>query len=172
MITRRIYTGFAKTLLLMVCLLTVSLLPLNAASAAKDSDWQLLKETPDSVIYLHTGDIETTADLTIKVRYKTIAKSRLYREFIQDIRAEDGFPTAGYDKFSYTLSLVEIDCAAMRRRILEGADYDKSGRILGKPLPKEDWKRILPETPFAALAAWVCEEHPLINDMLDDEDGS
>jgi len=137
--------------------------------AAKGAGWPLLKETGSYAVYINPDSIETTTDFSTRVWYKTVAKTKAYKEFIQDIRMEEGHTADGYDKFSYNLSRVEIDCAGMRHRILEGADYDKNGKILGRQQPEGDWKKTHPDTASAALAAWVCDEHPLINDSLDDE---
>jgi hypothetical protein len=162
--------GCAGFILLMAHLLISPFFLTTAMGATgTGTDWQLLKDTPDSVSYIDTGSIEKTADLTMKVFYKTTAKTKAYREFIQDIRSEDGVGMEGYNKFSYTLSRVEIDCASMRQRVLEAVDYDKNGKALGKPLSEVIWRKISPATLSAALAAWVCEEHPLINDLLDEE---
>ncbi len=150
-------------------ILTVGHFPLTAAMAAQGTPWQLLRQTTQYATYIDTGSIETTTNLTIRVKYKTVSKSAAYREFIQDIRLEEGLSVDGYDRFSYTLTQVEIDCAGMRHRILEAADYDKNGRALSKLLQKEEWKKTHPETTYAALATWVCDDSPLLGEPLDDE---
>jgi hypothetical protein len=152
-------------LIFMACLTLSPPFP-DAVMAARGTEWQILRETTNYVIHINTQSIETTADMTTKVWYKTVAKSKEYKEFIQDVRLEDGHPVEGYDKFSYTLVLAEIDCAGMRHRILDAADYDINGKALGKSLPQEDWKKTYPDTSYAALAMWVCEDY----DLLDDED--
>jgi hypothetical protein len=159
------HSRVAGLFILMACL-TLSPLFLDAVMAAKGTEWQILRETTSNVIHINTQSIETTPDMTTKVWYKTVAKSKEYKEFIQGLRLEDGHAVEGYDRFSYTLAWVEIDCAGMRHRILEAADYDINGNALSRSLPKEDWKKTYPNTSYAALAIWVCEDY----DLLDDED--
>ena len=170
MMILRSHTLFLRLFFLMA-LMAACPFSYSRVQAAEGTAWQLLKETANYTIYIDTASIETTPDISVKVMYKTIAKSNAYRELLQDIRSEEGRSVEGYDKFAYTLSRVEIDCSGDRHRLLEATDYDKHGRPLGRPLPKEDWKKTHPDTSFAALAAWVCEDHPLLEDSPDAQEG-
>ena len=82
----------------------------------------------------------------------------------------DGRATAGYARYAYTLSQEEIDCAAEKNRTLSATDYDKNGKVLGTPLPEEEWTRTESDTVSSALAAWLCEGHPILEDFSDRKD--
>ncbi|MDQ5987153.1 MAG: hypothetical protein CSYNP_02890 [Syntrophus sp. SKADARSKE-3] len=139
--------------------------------AAKDTEWQLLRDMPGYTTYIDTASIaEVTGMPThFRVRYKIVAKTKDYREFIQDLRLEEGRSIEGYDKYAHTLSAVELDCAGSRHRTLNTVDYDKTGKVLGKTTEPEAWKKTFPETTFAALALWICEDAQLMDDSPDDE---
>ncbi|MDD5170408.1 MAG: hypothetical protein PHN75_16450, partial [Syntrophales bacterium] len=127
------------------------------------------KKTKDYTVYINTASIETKSETSSKAWCKTVANTKLYREFISDLRMAEGRSTDAYRLYDHTLSHVEIDCAADRHRTLEATDYDRKGKALGKPLPKEDWGPMVPDSVHAALAAWLCEEHPLLDESLNEK---
>lgn len=59
------------------------------------------------------------------------AKKKDHNELITN-RQLNGFPLKGYEKYAYSTTLLEIDCAKRLERLPCIKDYDESGKVIGE----------------------------------------
>ncbi|HOE16589.1 MAG TPA: hypothetical protein PLX02_03865 [Syntrophorhabdaceae bacterium] len=64
----------------------------------------------------------------VSLIFKTKEAAQRYKEQ----RKGAGLPAKGYQRFRYTLCLVEIDAAKKRYRVIPATDYDSSDNELGE----------------------------------------
>lgn len=79
------------------------------------------------------------------------------RQEYVDERRSQGFPTIGYENFSYTLKLREYDCQNRKTALLSTVDYDDKGKVLDSFQPEgKMWRNIIPESAGELLYTIVC----------------
>lgn len=78
-------------------------------------------------------------------------------EYVDELRAQ-GFPTDGYENFSYTLKLREYDCQNRKTALVNTVDYNDQGKVLDlfQPEPKI-WRNIIPESAGELLYTIACD---------------
>jgi hypothetical protein len=62
----------------------------------------------------------------------------------------------GYDKYLYSINLLQFDCKANKFRIIETDDYDANGKVLSKDkTPTAEWIDIAGAI-YGSIGAVVC----------------
>lgn len=78
-------------------------------------------------------------------------------EYVDELRNQ-GFPTDGYQGFSYTLKLREYDCQNRRTALLNTVDYDDKGKVLDSfQAETKVWRNIIPESSGELLYTIICD---------------
>jgi hypothetical protein len=138
-----------------LALLTLLLLPSLmgfSTNAQAPPEWKYLFTLEDDrdawKTYYDTANIERQEQGTVRAWLKQIpvtktdAERRRIVSGIIDNRKLNRMSTEGYDKFAFTLTLIEFDCSGRRGRSIAIKDYDQSGKLLGK-----DTKEGIPFAP-------------------------
>jgi hypothetical protein len=93
----------------------------------------------------------------IRVWTKREAKDELGRSMQIEKHTSLGLSIKGYDYYSHSISLKEINCKEKTARDLSEADYDMSGKELGKSeSPYASWRSIEPQSVDDRLYNEVC----------------
>lgn len=81
-----------------------------------------------------------------------------FSSFMQGvIRAENNLSTEGYDKYSHTMELVEINCIKRQARWLTSIDYDEKGEVLeSRDTPESRWNDVVPDSIGETILEKVC----------------
>jgi hypothetical protein len=79
--------------------------------------------------------------------------------YIDDLNKKK-LPTKGYENFSHSLSLYEIDCNSENMEIISFVDYDNEGKVLSTfSISKEEvnMEPVAPGSIMDALCKVVCK---------------
>jgi hypothetical protein len=80
------------------------------------------------------------------------------RRWLISKRRDTELPTKGYEFYSNSLTLYEINCKARKTRVISGVDYDINGEILWSidiEVP-EAWKNIIPDSQGDSMFSKIC----------------
>src|SRR2546428_2689942 len=105
------------------------------------SEWKYVTKSEDDnevwETYYQTNTIKRKPDSRVEVWLKQVPiaetteeKQRIIQSTIKN-RELNKMPTQGYDKFAYSLMLVEIDCSSKAGRNVSIKDFDETGKLLG-----------------------------------------
>ena len=122
------------------------------------AEWTLFVEDQ---AFKHSYDKQSIAHLPnamIRVAIKVDPKGKEGRDFLLKVRHEMGLPLDGYENYGFSLTIMEIDCANKRKRILQNDDYSKKGEeldTLSSPNPK--WVEINPNSIHGLYHKALCK---------------
>ena len=104
-------------------------------------------------------------------RYKVWVRIRLDRQNLSqerqeliDQRRRKGLPIDGYSRYSYNLSLYEVDCGQERIKVLRSVDYDQGDNVL-ETTDLEDgsqWEDTIPNSQGDSLVTVFCAEMAVV----------
>ncbi len=141
----------------------IVLLSLFASFAAVHPDAKAAEWTPfvEDKAFKHSYDkqsIAHQANAMIRVAVKVDPKGKEGRDLLLKVRQQIGLPLDGYENYGFSLTVMEIDCANKRKRILQSDDYTKKGEQLdtvSSPNPK--WAEISPESIHGLYQKALCK---------------
>ena len=107
--------------------------------------------------YYDSKSVKRTAEGTIRVWLKQVPitkteeeRQRIIRSIIQN-RKLNRMSIGGYEKFAYSLILIEFDCSEKVGRSISISDYDETDKLLGSnTLPEQ-----IPFAPVGSIARSV-----------------
>ncbi len=115
---------------------------------ARVEAWKLFQETENSKFYY---DERTTLHLP-----KQIVKVWVKQVYNQK-RVADKSEGPPFEKISYSIKVLECDCAVKSIRFLSIAHYAKNGDVVTLENPPDRWESIPPKTMFETLYKTVCK---------------
>ena len=141
-----------------VLLLSLFILFVGFHQDADAAEWTPFVEDK---AFKHSYDKQSIAHLPnrmIRVAIKVDPKGKEGRDFLLKVRQQIGLPLDGYENYGFSLTVMEIDCANQRKRILQSDDYTKKGEQLdtvSSPNPK--WAEISPESIHGLYQKALCK---------------
>jgi len=126
------------TLSLLCCLPALASLP-RYVQAKPEWKYVVTSEDDQSTwkTYYDAANIEHPSKNIVRVWLKQMPvattnaeKQRMISAIIEN-RKDNEMRTDGYEKFAYSLTLVEFDCAGRQGRSMAIKDYDQSEKLLG-----------------------------------------
>ena len=128
-------------------------LAIFGCAGMRPPDWRLFAETQAGigVSYYDAGNI-------------THPSKHIVRTWIKLVYYKDGVALQvkklgnRYEDLSYTLNLLEVDCAAKKQRVLQSTSYSKDGNIISSnPSQEAKWSFINPGSIGEVLYKTVCK---------------
>jgi hypothetical protein len=119
-------------------------------------NWVKLSGNKNENVFLYSKDsVKQISKDTFKIWTKKIYSYVVRKKEIQK-RTKFGKFTEGYDKVSYSISLLEIDCKENMGRGLDDIDYDKEGKELSSKNYGYNSFHIVPDSVVDYLRIKVC----------------
>ncbi len=141
-----------------VLLLSLFILFVGFHPDAKAAEWTPFVEDQ---AFKHFYDKQSIAHLPnqmIRVAIKVDPKGKEGRDFLLKIRQQIGLPLEGYENYGFSLTVMEIDCANKRKRILQSEDYNKKGEQLDtQSSPNPKWAEIHPNSVHGLYQKALCK---------------
>jgi hypothetical protein len=142
-------------------LVSLSILPSVSSQTEPKPEWKYVVTSEDDnqvwETYYDAKSAKRTAEGTIKVWLKQVPitkteeeRQRIIRSIIQN-RKLNRMSIGGYEKFAYSLTLIEFDCSEKVGRDVSFSDYNESDKLLGSnTLPEQ-----IPFAPVGSIARSV-----------------
>jgi len=117
------------------------------------ADWKLFAETQADIgiIYYDAANI-------------THPSKDIVRTWVRLVYSKDGVALQvkelgkRYEDLSYTLSLLEVNCAAKKNRVLQSTSYSRDGNVISSNQSQQtEWSLIIPESIGETLYKTVCK---------------
>ena len=125
--------------------------------AGSDIDWKFFSESNTNRWYYDTKSVTPSNKNLIKVWAKGLTKDQKGIDEKIKLLKKFGGETMGYENYSYTLNLFEIDCENKKNRILSVKDYDKKGNGLQTvTIENYSWDYVAPGTIIDNLFKEIC----------------
>ena len=125
--------------------------------AGSDIDWKFFSESNTNRWYYDTKSVTPSNKNLIKVWAKGLTKDQKGIDEKIKLLKKFGGETMGYENYSYTLNLFELDCENKKNRILSVKDYDKKGNGLQTvTIENYSWDYIAPGTIIDNLFKEIC----------------
>lgn len=144
---------------IMAVICTAGMVFISEAASGEDQEWKYFGESSANFWYYGTKNIENSRKGIVSVWGKALAKGK---EGIDDkirLLQRFGGHTKGYENYSYTISLFEIDCANRKNRVASVGDYDKKGNVLESvSVENYPWNPISAGTIIDNLHKIVCPQ--------------
>ena len=141
---------------LTLSLVLLILISVNPAAGA-DIDWKFFSESNTNRWYYDTKSVTPSNKNLIKVWAKGLTKDQKGIDEKIKLLKKFGGETMGYENYSYTLNLFELDCENKKNRILSVKDYDKKGNGLQTvTIENYSWDYIAPGTIIDNLFKEIC----------------
>jgi len=141
---------------LTLSLVLLILISVNPAAGA-DIDWKFFSESNTNRWYYDTKSVTPSNKNLIKVWAKGLTKDQKGIDEKIKLLKKFGGETMGYENYSYTLNLFEIDCENKKNRILSVKDYDKKGNGLQTvTIENYSWDYVAPGTIIDNLFKEIC----------------
>ena len=122
------------------------------------NDWEIFHESKDGVdSYYNVNLIRYTSKDTVEVWTK-IFVSDDEKNMMTEHMTKDGYPLNGWDRWRYSLCLIEINCNERSSRRIQVTYYDDKGKVLDSGLSKRvgNWELIVPDSLGGNLLKKVC----------------
>lgn len=138
-------------------LVAIFIVTADKHAAGADIDWKFLSESNTNRWYYDTKSITPSNKNLVKVWAKGVTKDQKGIDEKIKLLKKFGGETMGYENYSYTLNLFEIDCENKKHRILSVKDYDKKGNGLQTvTIENNPWDYIAPGTIIDNLFKEIC----------------
>jgi hypothetical protein len=117
------------------------------------ADWRLFAETQADIgmIYYDAANI-------------THPSKDIVRTWVRLVYSKDGVALQvkelgkRYEDLSYTLSLLEVNCAAKKNRVLQSTSYSRDGNVISSNQSQQtEWSLIIPGSIGETLHKTVCK---------------
>jgi hypothetical protein len=139
--------------------LSLILVVLPAIAQPQDDEWKTISGSESIVFLYHPKRISRGA--TVKIWIKEMpspdpTKVGEGRAHVIENRKASDLPIKGYERWSYTMLLMEYDCNG-KYRLLSSADYNIEGEVL-ETINGEDskWVYVTPETVSETIQKTAC----------------
>jgi len=122
------------------------------------NDWEIVHESKDGFdSYYNANLIRYTSKDTVEVWTK-IYVSDDEKKIMTDHMTKDGYTLNGWDRWKYSLCLIELNCDERSSRRIQVTYYDDNGKILNSGLSKRvgNWELIVPDSLGDNLLKKVC----------------
>lgn len=127
------------------------------ARAEELQEWRPFGQSETNYWYFRTKDIEFKTDGTVRIWSKAAAKGKIGIDDKIKLLQKFGGNTKGYEQFSHSVSLFEINCSQRKSRVVSVTDYDKNGKSLESvTVPDFPWDSIGKGTIMDNLSTVVC----------------
>jgi hypothetical protein len=129
---------------------------LALGSFAEAAEWVYYSKSDNETCYYDASSIRRTSKDLVRVWMK-IETSPGYQI---ESNKQNRMPTEGYEKFSHSLMLFEINCSTMTTRTMTLTDYSNDGKTLFSNEFGENssWITIRPESNGEELYQQVCKQ--------------
>ena len=126
---------------------------ISGCAGKRAADWRLFAETQADigVSYYDAGNI-------------THPSKHIVRTWIKLVYYKDGVALQvkelgkRYEDLSYTLNLLEVDCAAKKQRVLQSTSHSKDGNVISSNQSRgAEWSPINPGSIGEVLYRTVCK---------------
>ncbi len=137
--------------------LLTALLCMNAKGDVKENnDWCAFTESSFHKWFYDNKRIESSGG-AVKVWTKSVAKEQSSINEKVRLLIKFGGRTWGYEKYSYTINLFEIDCRNNKQRVVMIQDYDSNDCILDtEVLPYNTFESIPASSVINTLSTIIC----------------
>ena len=130
-------------------------------SADQQQEWVFIGNLQDRSIYFNQRFFSTTSQGNRQVWLKNIPYpqgSKSYRDSQIKVWKKQGKPTKGYDRYSHTVLLMEVDCKALRMILVNVIDFDINNQTLNSMefRSREDWITIPPDSKGSNILKTAC----------------
>ena len=122
------------------------------------NDWEIFHESKDGVdSYYNMNLIRYTTKDTVEVWTK-IFVSEDEKKMMTEHMTKDGYPLNGWDRWKYSLCLIEINCDERCSRRIQVTYYDDNGKVLDSGFSNRvgNWEFIVPDSLGDNLRKKVC----------------
>ncbi|MBF0328203.1 MAG: hypothetical protein HQL10_03535 [Nitrospirae bacterium] len=145
-----------KAIVYLLAFCTIGLAPI--CSAVEDiQGWRLFGQSETNYWYYTTKNIEFKNDGVVRIWSKASAKGKIGIDDKIKLLQRFGGNTKGYEQFSHSVSLFEINCSQRKSRVVSVTDYDKNGKSLESvTVPDFPWDAIGKGTIMDNLTTVVC----------------
>lgn len=125
-------------------------------ASGEEADWKFFSESSTNRWYYDAKSVVSNKNI-LKVWGKGVIKDQKGVDEKIKLLKKFGGQTLGYEKYSYTLNLFEINCENKKQRIISVKDYDKMGNGLQTATMEDyQWDFIAPGTIIDNLSKEVC----------------
>jgi hypothetical protein len=122
------------------------------------SDWEEFKTYKGNVYSYNKATIKLRAEAIIQVWVKTVYSDEGRERHVQYMKKQGLSTAKDWYKLSDSLSSVEVDCRKEKTRVLYITYYYADGGILhSQSSNAQDWRAIVPDSPFDLLREKVCK---------------
>lgn len=123
------------------------------------ADWKFFSESASNRWYYETSTVDYSRKELVRVWGKAVTKGKEGIDEKIKLLEKFGGQTRGYEKYSYTMNLFELDCVRKKSRILSVKDYDLKGNPLESvSIENFPWDFIAPGTIIENLYKTVCRD--------------
>ncbi|TAN41074.1 MAG: hypothetical protein EPN22_16395 [Nitrospirae bacterium] len=145
-----------KTLIYLIASCAMIFTALDAG-ADELQGWRPFGQSETNYWYYRTKDIEFKTDGVVRIWSKAAAKGKIGIDDKIKLLQKFGGNTKGYEQFSHSVSLFEINCNQRKSRVVSVTDYDKNGKSLESvTVPDFPWDSIGKGTIMDNLSNIVC----------------
>lgn len=135
----------------------LSLAMLVLASTAAADDWKSYGGTKHYEYEYNADAITYPADDIVQVWSKDTVRGKDGVAYTIRERKKAEIPTEGYEKYLYTVHLIEFKCSTRQNRLLAQHDYDtETTALYSGEFPWSEWTNIIPGTQGDLLFKVVC----------------
>ena len=122
-------------------------------AGTQKADWKLFAETQAAigVSYYDAGNITHPSKHIVRTWIKLV----YYEDWVASQAKKLG---KRYEDLSYTLNLLEVNCATKKQRVLQSTSYSKDGKAISSNQSQEgEWSSINPGSMSEVLYKTVCK---------------
>lgn len=130
---------------------------LALGSLAEATDWVQYSMSSRRTLFYDASSISHPSKDLVRVWKKTEWSQEGVDQQIA-LRGKHGLSTAGYEKYSYTTSMDEINCSTQESRCITFTEYGNDGAMLDSQKGSQDWEAIIPDSAGAELYRQVCKK--------------
>lgn len=125
------------------------------ADAANNENWISYGKSQNGSIYYFKVYKTSLSGFVSVWHYRSVTENER-KEKINNLKAYDSKKISEYQKYSYCISRVEIDCERKLNRFQENIFYDQTGKIIDRNTFDSKWKSITPYSMDDKLYQSVC----------------
>ncbi len=145
--------------LLLFSLLVLAYPGAPCSAAPEGPEWRKFSESDAFQWYYDPKSIERRDKGIVRVWAKSLVKGRVGVDEKVKLLKKFGGQARGYENYSYTINLFEINCAKQEQRVTSVTDCDAKGNTLETAIVENyPWGAIPPGTIIYNLSKIVCEQ--------------
>lgn len=142
----------------MLCIAALCIFGFCSYVSAEASRWKLFSESHAFSWYYDENGMDHSNKNVIRVWAKSAVKGRTGIDEKIKLLKKFGGQTKGYEDYSYTVNLFELDCKSKKQRVISVKDYDSQGNTLETAtMENSPWDYVPPGTIAESLFKAVCK---------------